>query len=265
MDITLLKNDTKNKKLSFILKGSDVAFANALRRLVIEEVPTLAIEDIEFRKNTSALYDEMIALRLGLLPLKTDLKSYNLPEDCPCKGKGCAQCQLVLTLKVKGPKVVYASDIKSKDPKIKPVFPNTPIVKLLKGQVIEAEMTAILGKGKEHVKWSSGLVYYKYYPKITISKKGQDCIECADICPTKVFDKKGGKLTINQKHLIECHLCGACEEFSKGEVKVAKDVQDFVFFVESWGQLDAKEIMLKASEMMDIKLSDFEKELNAKN
>lgn len=260
MDISLLKNDTKNKKLSFVLKDSSVDFANALRRVTIEEVPTLAMEDIEFRKNTSALYDEMIALRLGLLSLKTDLKTYNLPEDCPCKGKGCAQCQLKLTLKAKGPGMVLASEIKSKDPKVKPVFPKTPIVKLLKGQVIEAEMTAILGKGKEHTKWTPGLVYYKYYPTITISKKGQSCIECADICPPKVFDKKSGKLKVNPKKLMDCHLCGACEELSKGEVSVSKDVKDFVFYIESWGQLGTKEIMVKASEMLLEKLKLFEKE-----
>ena len=264
MDIKLIKNDVKNRKLSFILKGSQVAFANALRRVAIEEVPTIAIEDVEFRKNTSPLYDEMVALRLGLIPLKTDLKSYNLPEDCSCKGKGCAQCQLKLTIKVKGPKMVNASDINSKDPKVKPVFPKTPIVKLLKGQVLEAEMIAILGKGKDHAKWSPGLVYYKYYPSITITKKGQSCVECADVCPQKVFEKKAGKIKINQKKLLDCHLCNACEEVSKGEVKVEKNVEDFVFFVESWGQLKCKEIMLKASEMLDKKLGVFEKELKSK-
>jgi len=264
MEIESIKDDTKNKKLVFILKGSRVAFANALRRLVIEEVPTMAIEDVEFRKNTSALYDEMIALRLGLIPLKTDLKSYNLPEDCQCKGKGCAQCQLKLILKAKGPKIVYASEIKSKDPKVKPIFQKTPIVKLLKGQVLEAEMTAILGKGKEHAKWSPGLVYYKYYPSIKITKKGEACSGCADVCPQKVFDKKSGKISINEKHLLDCNLCGACEELSKGEITINKEVEDFVFFVESWGQLECKEIMLKASDILEKKLDVFEKELKAK-
>lgn len=264
MDIEVLKSEPKKKKLSFLLKGSSIAFANGLRRAVLEEVPTLAIEDIEFRKNTSALYDEMIALRLGLLPLKTDLDSYNLAKDCPCKGKGCAQCELVLTIKEKGAKTVYASDIKSKDPKIKPVFPKTPIVKLLKGQVLEAEMIAVLGKGKVHTKWCSGHIYYKYLPTIKISKKGETCLECADVCPKNVFDKKSGKLKINPKTLIDCHLCDACEETSKGEVTVSKDVNDFVFFLESWGQLTCKEIMLKASDEIDLKLDEFEKAMKSK-
>ena len=56
---------------------------------MIDEVPTMAIEDVEFRKNNSILYDEMLAHRLGLVVLKTDLKSYDLLEECTCKGKGC--------------------------------------------------------------------------------------------------------------------------------------------------------------------------------
>ncbi len=63
-----------------------------------EEVPTMAIEDVEFRKNNSILYDEIIAHRLGLVPLKTDLKSYNLPEKCKCKGEGCARFQLTVPI-----------------------------------------------------------------------------------------------------------------------------------------------------------------------
>ena len=95
-----------------------VAYLNTIRRFMMEEVPVMAIEDVEFKKNSSVLYDEIIAHRLGLLPLSTDFKSYTLPEKCSCKGEGCARCQLKLTLKGKGPGTVYASDIKTKDPKV---------------------------------------------------------------------------------------------------------------------------------------------------
>jgi len=260
MQISLLGK--QKEKLSFVLKGCRVSFANALRRSAIEEVPTLAVKTVEFRKNTSVLYDEVVAHRLGLIPIKTDLKSYNLPEKCPCKGTGCAQCQLKLTVKEKGPKTVYASDIKSKDPKAKPVYGKTSIAKLLKGQSFEAEMTAMLGQGKNHSKWNPGSVYYKYLPEIKISKKGTTCLECVDICPQDVFVEKAKKLAINEKKRMNCHLCGACEEVSKGEVKVNRDVNEFVFFVESWGQLTGKEIMIKASEYLEEKLNIFGKEFN---
>src|SRR3989338_340192 len=167
MEIRVLDNNKEQGRLSFILKDSNPVFANTLRRLIIDEVPTMAIEDVEFSKNNSILYDEMIAHRLGLVPLKTDLKSYNLPEKCKCEGKGCSRCQLKMVLKVtKGSGTVYASEIKSKDPAVKPVYGDMPIVKLLKGQTLEIEATAVLGRGKDHSKWSPGLVYYKYKPII---------------------------------------------------------------------------------------------------
>ena len=80
LNIELL--DKSENKCSFILSGTTFPFANALRRIMIEEVPTMSIEEVEFRANTSILYDELIAHRLGLLPLTTDLKSYYLPEKC---------------------------------------------------------------------------------------------------------------------------------------------------------------------------------------
>ena len=169
MEIRVLENNKDEGKLSFIIKDVDVSFVNTLRRVIFEEVPTMAIEDVELRKNSSILYDEIIAHRLGLIPLKTDLKSYNLPEKCKCKGEGCARCQVKMTLKPnKGAGLVYASEIKSKDSAIKPVYGKMPIVKLIKGQDLELEAKASLGRGKYHAKWVPGLVYYKYKPMIEV-------------------------------------------------------------------------------------------------
>src|SRR3989344_7718662 len=91
----------KGNKLSFLIKKADLAFVNTLRRMIIDEVPTMAIEDVEFHKNDSVLYDEMVALRLGLIPLVTDLKFYNLPEKCTCNAAGCAKCICEVSLKTK--------------------------------------------------------------------------------------------------------------------------------------------------------------------
>src|SRR3989344_6668615 len=117
MKIEKLNEDKKNGKLTFLLKDSDEVFANTIRRLIIEEVPTLAVEDLELKDNSSALYDEMLGLRLGLLPLKTDLKSYELKEKCKCNGEGCARCELKIALKVGRKGYVYAEDAQSTDPK----------------------------------------------------------------------------------------------------------------------------------------------------
>ncbi len=263
MEIKMIDKDKKSGRVSFMLLNSNPSFANALRRNMIDSVPAMAIEDVEFRKNNSVLYDEIIAHRLGLLALKTDLKSYTLPSKCKCKGEGCARCTVKMILKSKSTGNLYASEIKSKDPKIKPVYPKTPIVKLLKGQEIEIEATAMLGTGREHVKWSPCLAYYKYKPVIEINTaKCTNAEEVAGVCPVDVFEVKAGKLTINKNNMLRCHLCGACaEKAANNSVKLNESDKDFVFFVEPWGQLSVKEIVAKAADIFGEQLDDFEEKL----
>lgn len=266
MKIELLEKDKQQKKLSFVLKNTNAAFANTLRRSAIEEVPVMAIEDIEFRNNSSALYDEIIAHRIGLTPLTTDLKSYNLPDKCKCNGKGCAQCQLKLALKVRGQGTVYASELKSTDPKVKPVYPKTPITKLLKGQKLEFEATAILGKGKDHAKWCPGLVYYKLMPIIEIKKKCTNPEVVVEQCPKNVFELKNNKLVLNKDNLLKCHLCNACVDTCepKGAITVENNNKDFIFYVESWGQLSCKEIIDEALKIIKDTSNEFIKEIKKK-
>ena len=75
MQISLVEKNKDKTKISFLIKGIHYTYANALRRIIINKVPTMAIENVEIRKNSSALYDEMVAHRLGLIVLKTNLKS----------------------------------------------------------------------------------------------------------------------------------------------------------------------------------------------
>ena len=256
MEVRVLENNKDEGKLSFILKDADVAFANTLRRVIVEEVPTIAIEDIEFRKNSSILYDEVIAHRLCLVPFKTDLKSYNLPEKCKCKGKGCARCQLKMTLKPgKGIGMVYASEIKTKDSAIKPVYGKMPIVKLLKGQELELEAIAMLGKGKEHAKWVPGLVYYKYKPIIEVGEvKNPGAV--VEACPVGIFEIKDNKLVVNKDKLFRCTLCEACVDVD-ANIKLNFNDREFIFYMESWGQLTCKEIVNEAIKIFDEKLDEF--------
>ncbi|MBI4448783.1 DNA-directed RNA polymerase subunit D [Candidatus Woesearchaeota archaeon] len=260
MDLKYLTEDKQSGTVSFTLSDSNAAFANALRRTMMDSVPTIAIEHVEFRANNSVFYDEIIAHRLGLVPLSTDLKGYTLPSQCKCNGEGCARCQVKLTLKAEGPGVITAKELKSKDPKIKPVH-DAPIVKLIKGQDLEIEATAQLGLGKEHVKWSPCLAWYKYKPVIDIdTAKNNNPQETAESCPVDVYAVEKGKLTI--KNLNACHLCGNCTEVAaNGSVKLNEDEHNFIFYVEPWGQLDCKEIVTTALEIIGNELTQFDEAL----
>ncbi len=261
MEIRVLENNKDNGTLSFILKDSDHVFANTLRRLMMDEVPSMAVEEVEFQKNNSILYDEMIAHRLGLVPLKTDLKSYNMPNKCKCEGKGCNRCQLKLVLRAtKGSGVVYASELKSKDPAVKPVFGEMPIVKLLKGQTLELEATAVLGTGKQHMKWSPCHVWYKYKPIIEITGDVKNPEAIIEVDHNNIFEIKDRKLTVNKDRVLECDLSLDFSEIDKN-VKVTASETDFVFYIESFGQLSCKEIVSKGIDILDEQLDAFVEEL----
>ena len=122
-----------DREMEFIVRGINSNVANALRRTA-NEIPVLAVDAVEISKNDSVLYDEILAHRIGLIPLKAD-KTFTLPEDCTCKRKGCTKCTAALTLKAVGPAVVKSGNLKSRT--IKPVFPDMPIVLLQKDQELE--------------------------------------------------------------------------------------------------------------------------------
>jgi len=254
--ITDKKSKKSDNKIVFEIKDVDISYANTLRRLFMNDAPVMAIEDVELRKNDSGLYDEMIAHRLGLLALTTDLKSYNLQSECKCKGEGCGRCQLKMTLKAKGTCTVYASDIKTKDPKVKPVYPKTPIVKLLEGQELELECTAILGIGKMHAKWSPCLAYYKEEAEITIDKQPDNKEEIVEQCPKAIFAVKNDKLVLVNDNVNECILCDACVELSGKKIKVTPK-PTYIMTIESWGQLEPAEIVEEAIEAYDKQLDEF--------
>ena len=253
MKVKSLNYEKKKGKASFMIEKTTPAFANLLRRAIIDRVPTLAMEDIEFKENDSILYDEIIAHRLGMIPLITDLKTYNFKEGCKCGGEGCARCSVILSLKEKGPKIVYASDLKSKDTKVKPTFPETPIVKLLKDQKLELQATAILGIGKDHIKWSPGTAWYHYNPKITVKNNVKLLDKFKDKYPKQIFTKG----IIDVKKITECNLYDACEGICDDLVKIEWDENNIIFNIESWGQLDPKKIITTACEVIDSQLIEF--------
>ncbi|TRO52198.1 hypothetical protein E2P71_08030, partial [Candidatus Bathyarchaeota archaeon] len=118
--IVSLTEDT----IRFLVEGVDTAFTNALRRTMVSEVPTMTIEDIFYFDNSSLVPDEILANRIGFTPLKTDLDSYVLPEECDCQAElGCPKCRAVLTMDVEstGDTVtVYSGDLVADDPNIAP-------------------------------------------------------------------------------------------------------------------------------------------------
>jgi len=251
-----IKEERKKNKIIFLIKGSDEVLANTIRRLIIEEVPTLAVEDLELKENDSALFDEMLGLRIGLTPIKTDLKSYNLKSECKCEGEGCAQCELKISLKTNKKGYVYAEEAESTDPKCIFVYPKMPIVKLLSKQKLNVMMTAVLGKGKDHTKWSPGLAFFKKEPIVKIGKVN-DVELLKENCPDGVFDFKGSTIKLNNDKVYESNLLEYYTELDPGiTLEFSENV---IFTLESWGQLSHKEILTKSTEILIEKTEQMEK------
>jgi len=182
-----------------------------------------------------------------LVVFKTDLKSYFEQERCKCENAGCARCNLLMTLDIEGPEAVYAEHIKSQDPKVVAKHPKTLIVKLLEGQKIKLIATAKLGSGKEHIKFSPGSVYYKGNPEIKVGKV-TNAKEVQSMCPRNVYKLEGTKLKINNKD--DCILCNACVDASDKAIEVKASNKDFIVTIEPWGQLDPKEMVSTAADII---------------
>jgi DNA-directed RNA polymerase subunit D len=256
--------EEKENVLRFLLDGTNHAYANALRRAMMAEVPAMAIEDVIIIENTSVLYDEVIAHRLGLIPLKTDLDAYVLPEECDCKSElGCSKCRASFTLEAEAgeePVIVYSSDLKPESD-VTPVSGNIPIVKLGPAQKLRVEAYARLGRSIEHAKWQpTSACAYKYLPRVTLNPDNlANPEEVIRICPTDVYaHDPENKIVIRDE--MACTLCMDCVETATPvdskkafPVKVEGDETAFVFYVESTGSMPPKRIVAEAAKVLDKK------------
>lgn len=241
--------------LNFVLEGSSTAFANALRRAIVGEVPVMAIESVDIYENTSSIFDEYIAHRLGLIPLTTDLKTYKSPAEC-CGGN-CAKCSVMLSLDEKGPGTVYSKSLKSKDQKVKPVENKIPIMKLTKTQKLRLEAKAVLGVGKDHARHQAGMCTYRLMPKVEFTKECDACGGCVKVCPAKILKKDGSKIKVDD--IDECIGCMECvEACGKAGIAVSRESDTFLFTLESFGNLPAKTVLKEGIRVLEEKMEKFE-------
>jgi DNA-directed RNA polymerase subunit D len=223
------------EKIKFIGEIS-TSLANAIRRSV-KEIPILAVGECDVYKNDSALYDEIIAHRLGLVPLKNQKVKSGANIELKMKAKGKGENTEVLAGEL-GDSVIY---------------PEMPIVLLEDGQEVEIVAKARVGIGKEHAKFVPGLLYYKQLPKITITREGEGHSELAELYPEIFeFDSR-----LKVKNAAACDLDSEdIKDFKGVEIEFTNDL---VFFIESWGQIKAEEIFTEACKALKANLSEVSK------
>eukprot|EP00128_Syssomonas_multiformis_P013341 Colp12_sorted_trinity150504_noHs@426 len=169
VEVTELSADN----VRYELYNTDLSIANAIRRSVQAEVPTLAIDLVEYENNTSVLHDEFIAHRLGLIPLRSEAADdFLYSRDCDCAGY-CGKCSVVFSLNVKCTeeehRAVTSRDLIGNHPTVVPATESATdeilIVKLARNQEIKLRAIAKKGIGKGHAKWNPcSAVAFEYDP-----------------------------------------------------------------------------------------------------
>lgn len=155
-DVQFIEREERNAL--FLVRGLTPAFANGIRRAMLADVPTMAIDSLRIIENTSVMFDEQIGLRLGLVPLTTP------PEGEFREGEA-----VTLSIDVSGPGTAYSGDLVSGDDLVRPADDNIPIIELKEGQRLELEADAALGSGKTHAKHQGGVaIGYRHLQRVEV-------------------------------------------------------------------------------------------------
>lgn len=252
VNVEFIEGDGEDE-IVFDVSGIDPALANALRRTLLAEVPTIAIEKVWISDNTSVIPDEILAHRLGLIPLKVDptkMKFRPAPggdveiepsDDDTLMFTLCVEC--TKTVDSNGETVlknheVYSSDlvwVPQGDQEEffgedlpRPAQDKILIAKLNPGQRIDVTCHAVKGIGKDHAKFSPvGTACYRLLPLVEIEEgktiEGKEAEKLKEVCPMGVFDIEDGEAYV--KNSRACTLCRNCirDEFGfVGKVKVGR-------------------------------------------
>ncbi|EDR25427.1 DNA-directed RNA polymerases I and III subunit RPAC1, putative [Entamoeba dispar SAW760] len=276
----IIKISESPEKVEFDAMGIDVSVANGLRRIMIAEVPTMAIEMVVLEDNSSAIPDEMLCHRLGLIPILADPRKFKFPKDRHFTDP-TEEDTIVFTLDVtctldsaKNPvnNKVYSSDLiwepqgeqetTFADCPIKPVFDDILIAELQPHQHIKCKLFCCKGIGQDHAKFSPVCpATYRLMPKITVIKQNKKMSkEIKNCCPLNVFDIEDGELIV--KNPRNCKMCRECIREERSEyIKLGREENHYLFSVESTGIYPAKEIFSEAVKIMKSKAEKLVTEL----
>ncbi|QLC49308.1 DNA-directed RNA polymerase subunit D [Methanolobus zinderi] len=245
MEIDVLEISERSAK--FVLSNVSAAFANGIRRAALSDVPTLAIDDVNIYNNTSVLFDEQLALRLGLIPLAANMDELVPMEECSCGGTECPACKVSLTLSAEGPKIVYSGDLISSDETVQPADSNIPIIDLREGQKVVLEAIAHVGYGYQHAKWQAGVACgYKNMPVVTFNNCDM-CTACIKECPQSIIKMGPEGAEISEEDIFKCILCKLCaEKCDIDAITVSQDENSFILTMESDGSYTIQELIINA-------------------
>ena len=283
MKVNVLKMEDYYAQVEF--KDVNYSFVNSIRRSLVSMVPCLALHEIDFHmgslgsyvdeesgdereyESISAMFNEIVAHRIGMLPVPTDEKTIEAFGDSI--DDDTKQPDIMYSLHKQGPCTVYSGDLEPVSGDTSLVIPetNVPLVKLAEGQAILVYAKAKIGNAQKHTKWQCAVAPRFYQaPTINVSSgKGSKAI--FDIIDKKNFKKKGKSHVIDNP--VEAHeALRKLEQLwndkdAKEAMEVSTKKDHFIFEFETNGAMKAKLALEQALKALDGHCNEFASAMDA--
>ncbi len=239
-DVEFIERDDRNAR--FLVRGVTPAFANGIRRAMVADVPTMAIDELRVIENSSVMFDEQIALRLGLVPLTT-----------PPEGEFADDDVVTLAIDVEGPATAYSGDLVSSDDLVQPADENVPIINLKENQRLELEADAVIDRGKNHAKHQGGVaIGYRHLQSITVGDELPE-FEDRETQIVRGVIEDDGELVLTSEFDHDL-----AKRYPENEVHVEDVPNAFVFHVETDGSFTVEELVTRAVDSIEARARELE-------
>ena len=283
MKVKLRENEKFFAQVEFI--DVNYSFVNSIRRSLVSMVPCLAIHEVDFHmgslgayvdeesgeekeyESISAMFNEIVAHRIGMLPIPTDEKTIEAFGDSI--GDDSKQPEIMYSLHKQGPCTVYSGDLEPVNGDTSLTIPETsvPIVKLAEGQAILVYAKAKMGTAKQHAKWQTAVAPRFYQaPTLTVSS-GKGSKTVIDVAGKENFKKKG------KNHIIEDPVKAHeaikkleslwNDEDAQNAMTITRNKTHFILEFETTGAMEAKLALEQALKSLDNHCKDFMTSIDA--
>lgn len=280
-------------ELEFDMIGIDASIANAFRRILLSEVPTMAIEKVHIYNNTSIIQDEVLSHRLGLIPIKADPRLFEYKQDS--EAEGTEEDTIEFHLKVKCTRNQHVKDATDpddmyrdhkvttkhlkwipignqsnifKEGDIRPVHDDILIAKLRPGQELDLRLFCVKGIGQDHAKFSPvATASYRLLPEITLLKPitgvlAQELQQCFSPGVIEIDNVDGvKKARVAHARKDTCSREVFRHENLKDLVKLTRVRDHFIFSVESTGIWSPEQLVSQAIQVLMAKCREVTREL----
>ncbi|KAL3288750.1 hypothetical protein HHI36_003185 [Cryptolaemus montrouzieri] len=284
-------------EMEFDLIGIHPALANTFRRIMISDVPSMAIEKVHILNNTSIIQDEVLAHRLGLVPLKADPRLFEYKSD-PANSEPGELDTLEFELKIKCTynkdsnknsscaedmyknNNVYSKSIKwipisnqkdkFKEKDLGPIHDDILIAKMRPGHELDLKLFAIKSTGRDHAKFSPvATAFYRLLPEIKIvrevegeaAERLQKCFSPGVIGLKRENGKKIAVVTDARYDTTSRNIYRY--EDLKDAVIMGKVQDHFIFTIESVGAIKSDEIFREGIKVLKDKCLSLLQELSS--